>query len=358
MKTTVRVLTFLISFIFVINCRSQIFIETPVVNMDYTPLCRWGKISLGTANVLSSVFDPQFEVFSTTPVGTTGGDNSLVASLIGNCQMGIYNSPGNLKSNTWLLRDYSDNTWNSVSFHEGISLDGQYNTPGIDTKTWWQRNPSLGVQSWGNDNVVSMKLFPGKLVVNQPNANGWASANLDVFNSNGNYPAFQATAIHNSDYGYAANFRVARDWTKAIGVTQLMYGNTTTANTKETFVVFGDGTTRIGPKRISSTHPHSDAFVQIDGKVACKELVVIDPAQWADFVFEPSYKPMPLMELETFYTSHHHLPEVPTETDVKSNGINTAEMDALLLKKIEELTLYIVDLNKKLAELEKKQSNH
>ncbi len=109
----------------------------------------------------------------------------------------------------------------------------------------------------------------------------------------------------------------------------------------------------VGQERIQSNHLHANSFVQIDGKLACKELVIIDPSKWADFVFANDYKLKPLSELEKFYTLNKHLPDVPSEKEVKTNGINSADMDAVLLQKIEELTLYIVELNKRINTLEK-----
>ncbi len=62
---------------------------------------------------------------------------------------------------------------------------------------------------------------------------------------------------------------------------------------------------------------------------------------------------MPLTDVETYYKNNHHLPSVPSEAEVKQNGINTAEMDALLIQKIEELTLYIVQQQKEIEALKK-----
>ena len=129
------------------------------------------------------------------------------------------------------------------------------------------------------------------------------------------------------------------------------------STSKINFKVNANGATYIGTKRIQSNHLHANSFVQIDGKVACTELVVIDPTKWADFVFDKNYNLKPLSEVEEYYKTHKHLPEIPSEEEVFKNGINTSEMEALLLQKIEELTLYIVDLNKKVEKLESNKKN-
>jgi hypothetical protein len=119
------------------------------------------------------------------------------------------------------------------------------------------------------------------------------------------------------------------------------------------FTLYGDGKIWAGNKKIQSTHIHSNAEFQFNGKLACKELVVVDPTKWADFVFEENYNLMPLKELGSYYKLNKHLPDVPTESEVVKNGINISEMYAILLQKIEEQTLYNVELSKRIENLEK-----
>ncbi|WP_210149210.1 hypothetical protein [Chryseobacterium scophthalmum] len=75
---------------------------------------------------------------------------------------------------------------------------------------------------------------------------------------------------------------------------------------------------------------------------------------WADYVFEKNYNLMPLNELEKFITENKHLPEVPTTKEAIENGIELKEMNILLLKKVEELTLYVIQQQKELQELKLK----
>ena len=75
---------------------------------------------------------------------------------------------------------------------------------------------------------------------------------------------------------------------------------------------------------------------------------------WADFVFEPTFKLKSLNEVEGFIRKNKHLPDVPTTSDVAKNGIDLAETQAILLQKIEELTLYVIEQNKKIKQLERK----
>lgn len=85
--------------------------------------------------------------------------------------------------------------------------------------------------------------------------------------------------------------------------------------------------------------------LNVNGKIQATEVEVMINI-WQDQVFENNYPLMDLNSLERFINENHHLPEIPSEEEVISNGINVGEMNALLLKKIEELTLYVIDLKK------------
>jgi hypothetical protein len=75
--------------------------------------------------------------------------------------------------------------------------------------------------------------------------------------------------------------------------------------------------------------------------------------QGCDFVFKTDYRLMDLNELEMFVKTNQHLPEIAPEKDMVENGVNMKEMQMKLLQKIEELTLYTIEQNKKITELEK-----
>ncbi len=86
------------------------------------------------------------------------------------------------------------------------------------------------------------------------------------------------------------------------------------------------------------------------GTVAATNLKVReidDTTFWPDYVFKEDYQLMPLHELNNYVSENNHLPNVPTQSDIKENGIDIVENQAVLLKKIEELTLYIIELEKR-----------
>ncbi len=121
------------------------------------------------------------------------------------------------------------------------------------------------------------------------------------------------------------------------------------------FKIKDNGATHIGPKTVT-TGPHSNAMLTVDGKIACKEVIVLI-TNWADFVFDKNYKLMPLKEVETYIQANKHLPNVPSANDVEtSNGIDVAKTQTVLLQKIEELTLYLIEQNKRLEAIEKENA--
>ena len=86
----------------------------------------------------------------------------------------------------------------------------------------------------------------------------------------------------------------------------------------------------------------------MNGSAIATSMTVKLYANWPDFVFAKTYSLRPLSEVESYIKAHSHLPEVPSAAQVAKDGINLGEMDATLLKKIEELTLYLIEQNKKL----------
>ncbi|PXX95023.1 hypothetical protein DF185_22695 [Marinifilum breve] len=93
-----------------------------------------------------------------------------------------------------------------------------------------------------------------------------------------------------------------------------------------------------------------DSDASVGGMLKAKE-VKVQTDVWADLVFEEDYKLRSLSELESFIGTNKHLPEIPSEKEVNKNGISVGEMNAKLLQKIEELTLYVIDLNKSVNSL-------
>ena len=110
----------------------------------------------------------------------------------------------------------------------------------------------------------------------------------------------------------------------------------------------GSGKVIIGDETITSG-PHTDARLTVDGKIVAKEIVVsTDINYWSDYVFDDDYVLRSLSEVNEFIKANGHLPDVPSVEEVNCEGQDLGKMDALLLRKIEELTLYIIELERRL----------
>lgn len=86
------------------------------------------------------------------------------------------------------------------------------------------------------------------------------------------------------------------------------------------------------------------------------KVAVKGTSNWADYVFEQNYKMLNLKELDEYIKLNKHLPNIPSAEEMVENGLDVAEMDALLLSKIEELTLYVIELKKELEALKQAQA--
>ncbi|MDA3906962.1 MAG: hypothetical protein PF484_12900 [Bacteroidales bacterium] len=130
-----------------------------------------------------------------------------------------------------------------------------------------------------------------------------------------------------SDWTHAFYLKVNRDYTKALTICN--------KDANEVFRVYGNGI--VNAKKI-----YAEAF-----QVRPDALGIY----WYDHVFNHDYSLMKINDVENYIKTNKHLPGIPSESQVNEEGFNLAEMDGLLLKKIEELTLYIIQQQKEIESL-------
>ncbi len=109
-----------------------------------------------------------------------------------------------------------------------------------------------------------------------------------------------------------------------------------------------------GKLGVGTTQVPSDYKLAVAGKIIAEEVVISQHGSWPDFVFKSDYRLRPLHELEQFVRTNSHLPGIPSANEVEENGLSMGEMQNLLLQKVEELTLYIIEQDKKIKSLEKR----
>ncbi len=94
--------------------------------------------------------------------------------------------------------------------------------------------------------------------------------------------------------------------------------------------------------------------LQLNGTLAANNITYTANGNTADFVFEDNYQLKDLSEVEAFILTNKHLPEIPSAAEMEEGGVNLAEMNKLLLMKVEELTLYLIEQQKEINELKNK----
>ena len=119
-------------------------------------------------------------------------------------------------------------------------------------------------------------------------------------------------------------------------------------------IYFINGNVSIGTEK-----SFEDFKLAVKGKIISEEVTVRNFIKWPDFVFGDNYQLESLKSIENYINKNNHLPGVPTALEVKEEGINLGEMNAVLLQKIEELTLYTIKqqemLEKQLEMMESQQ---
>jgi hypothetical protein len=110
-----------------------------------------------------------------------------------------------------------------------------------------------------------------------------------------------------------------------------------------------------GAVRIGTTVTPSGYKLAVDGKMICTEVLVRLVANWPDYVFNKNYRLPGLDEVESFIQKNKHLPGIPSAAAIEKGGVSLGEMQKLQMEKIEQLTLYIIELKKEIEKLKAQQ---
>ena len=124
------------------------------------------------------------------------------------------------------------------------------------------------------------------------------------------------------------------------------------SNSKDGIRITAQGNVGIGTALNNNPNNYKLA---VNGTIGAKAVKVeISSTTWADYVFDEKYTLKSINDLEAFVKKNKHLPNVPSAIEVGKNGIDLGTMDAILLEKIEELSLYIIEQNKRIIQQNKR----
>lgn len=168
-----------------------------------------------------------------------------------------------------------------------------------------------------------------------------ADANAKVLISSGS--GASSVWVQNNAYAYALNVTAA-------GIGQLLEN----ANATTPIMTFNAGKVAIG----TDVMPGTDYNLYVAKGIISESFHVKLIQDWPDYVFTSSYALPSLSEVEMFIKEHGHLPGVPSAQEVADSGADLAQNDKVLMKKVEELTLYIIQLEKRLNDLENCTGTH
>jgi hypothetical protein len=147
--------------------------------------------------------------------------------------------------------------------------------------------------------------------------------------------------------GYSSQIRFGSNGTLSFVVSPSDSAGHNITEEKYAIHITNDGKVGIG-----TTNPHGYELA-VKGFVIAEDFTVEKYNHWPDFVFNENYKILSLTELEKFIKQNKHLPGIPSKKEVKEKGIKLGEMNAKLLQKIEELTIYIIQQQKEIEALKK-----
>lgn len=207
----------------------------------------------------------------------------------------------------------------------------------------------------------------------RPNANTWSGQGMSIIALGSSYAssgAFKADGVFTgANAGASGGLSLVS--THASGEIRLYTGGVDDANQRLTIKntgkvgigtatpsekldvngnIYTNGKILINQANTSAVTPYALA---VNGTAIFTKAVVKLNSNWPDYVFEPEYGLLPIAQLEKYVQENKHLPGIPAAAEVSKEGIDLGNTQTQQLQKIEELTLYIIELNRKIEALQK-----
>ncbi len=220
------------------------------------------------------------------------------------------------------------------------------------------QNQKITIEQTAEGNFIKSYSSVKPLIINANADNNYAGKDL-VINSSHQIGIGKTPTVELDVLGFASFARVASQNQK-ITIEQTAEGNFIKSySSVKPLIINANSDNNYTGKDLVINHLHNVGIgtsetgthkLAVDGTIGAREIVV-ETGQWSDFVFSKDYELKNLEEVESFIEENKHLPDIPSEREVLENGVALGEMDAKLLQKIEELTLYMIEQNKETKKL-------
>jgi len=243
---------------------------------------------------------------------TTGGPTKvdLLGSGVGSGgEIRVYDNPGNTET-VEILGAETASTGGQIALRRADGTD----TIILDAENDGQGGPRIDLNT--GDGTSMMVFLPGG---GDATLAGGGLMRLGEFD--GNNLAIDADEIFARTNGAAAPLRLNYGYSAPVVMTRLA---------------------------INTLTPAAGYELSVNGQVICEELVVQNSSDWPDYVFADDYNLRSLEEVEASIKQNRHLPGIPSAKEVGAAGISIGEMQKQMMEKIEELTLYVIEQNKRL----------
>ncbi|MBI2275707.1 MAG: hypothetical protein HYU70_18085 [Bacteroidetes bacterium] len=273
---------------------------------------RFCLIVLGLLMLSSTDIKSQTNTFPS--IGNVGIGNTSPASKLvisNNAANGLEINPVNGLNGGTNIISYNRNT-NAYTPLQIVGSDFVYGTSSVINAMAILNNGNVGI---GNSSPAS------KLVISNTGANG-----LEINPVNGLNGGTDIISYNRNTSAYTPLQMVGSNF---------MFGTSSVPN--------GISLLNNGNVGVGITSPSEK--LSVNGNVSAKKIIVTQTG-WSDYVFDKGYPLRSLSSLESYINQNKHLPEVPSAKEVEEKGVSVGDNQALLLKKIEELTLYMIELHK------------
>jgi hypothetical protein len=319
-----------------------------------------GKVGVGTTapgtafDVLTTTTANGIRALNSGTLGTASGggllaaNSSAVPSASGQ-QLGQVGFGGISTGTTYkyssLVAGYASESWGGATYGSYLTFSTVTNggtAPAERMRIDNAGNVGIGTTNTTGKLAIDANTAAPSIVLHVTNTAGGANNNGAV--------TFGGSGSSAGSYGFIDYNPNSAAGVRYSALGPLVFGSNTNVGYSTSTFTEAMRVTASGNVGIGTQNP--DTKLAVNGTVHADQVIVDANVPTPDYVFDKSYDLPTLDAVKTFIDKNHHLPEIPSAAEVAKNGQNLGGMNMLLLKKVEELTLYLIAKDKKEKEQE------